>query len=729
MATLTLFAYGTNENSTKTNNIISQFSKACTTRPIVVEGPGTLGREVPANAEKGAKEIINWLRSQQDDKNNINLTGFSRGSVTCIHIANQLKRLLDYLESMEDKLGPQNAKLLARLRALNINMLLLDPVAGLRNKGDDDARLIPSNVTKCVVLLSKDERRRDFKPQDQTRLILESPEKTQITMLPMPGNHSDYTKIKNEGMESGAKIAWYILHGMLNHNGTQFSQDKIPQIISSNLDCLDLPPNPSAKDLLKLFSKNHEEQGNYFRSGLTVKHTDSLPMPRTERTLNKHLEYYVKNSDFFVNQLERELFKTAYPKSFNYLFERNRADARLPDDSNSSQEAVKAELLTLQADNLSLFQDLEARGVKTEEGRIILGPPTGYNYLEPCSSMQQIFPNLLSDSVKENAEQMNKLPSLEMEVYRLTFQYQREKYSLNFFNERGESSRAIKIRKEINALVNNGEGNRDEKYQLILDTLERHLSELNLSNSSSALTIMIEQLLINHGRLYEQKQSISNAIIVGLVHASFSLIKETINLTGTLGYIGGATLFAIGNAIESLGQRMKEMIGDPGNNPFYNIGSLCANLVAGFGFLIKNGFGLKPLTKFLTNGIGDLRDTIVRAINTSTIEKVTLEAILAPDETPQGIPAPLSEEPLLAAPGKALERTTSNYFKNELKDHKNHKNHKEDKEDKEDVTLPVPKAVLATIPQRMFATAASTAPTRKDLTSADDYLENAGYKK
>ncbi|MCL9683155.1 DUF5621 domain-containing protein [Legionella maioricensis] len=653
MANFTLFAYGTGESHEKTHNIVSQFAKSCVSKSIHLNGPDWLGRKVQPNAEEGAREIIKWLKAQSDDKNSINMTGFSRGSVTCIRIANILQSKKDELEKKENQdpesLNTEDKKLLVRLKQLDLNLFLMDPVAGLMDKSVKESRVIPEIVTNYVAVLQKDERRRDFKPQDMTRIIVANPQKTNVTLLPMYGNHSDTTKIKSKEMDSGPILAWYALHQFLTQNGTKFAEDKMPQIAFSDsyLDetgnkrpSVDLPPNPSPRELLKLFTEHHQNRPAYLKSGLVSKLNDGIPAPRTERTLNDHAEFYVKNSEFFVNQLERELFKIAYPKSFNYLFENNMKDRRFPTDSGSEKAEVIQELEELRKTDPVLFRSLGVRGVKGLEGDISVGDPRGYNYLEPCTSMQQIFPDLVPDSVKENAAQMNKLDALEKEVYRVTFQYEREKSELNFADDRSKTHRTQQIRKEINYLIKHDTKSVDQKYELILDQLEQHHQELILSNSPSELTHMLGKVLAEHGRVYEVQQSVTNAVMVDLIHSTLSLAKETVRLVGNLGYVGGYTLYAVGSALEAIGKRTNELIGDIGYNPLKLLGAIGATLLEGVGFMIKNSFGLKPLTQLLTEGIKELRDALTQAINTTTIKKIdpktieNLEGVLADPSAP-----------------------------------------------------------------------------------------------
>ncbi len=670
MANFTLFAYGTGENHEKTHNIISQFSKACVSEHTILDGPDWLGRQVQPKAEEGARRILDWLKTQPDEKNSINLTGFSRGSVTCIRIANLLQSQKNDLEKRENQgdqgdLSEEDRTLLARLRQLDLNLFLMDPVAGLTDKSVTGSRVIPAMVTNYTAVLQKDERRRDFKPQDMTRIIVADPQKTKVSLLPLYGNHSDTTKIKGKGMESGPQLAWYALHQFLTQNGTEFAEDKIPQIAYSDsyLDdkglkrpSEDLPPNPNAKELLKLFSEHHQNRITYLKSGLVVKLNDGIPAPRTERTLNKHNEYYVKNSDFFVNQLERELFKIAYPKSFNYLFEKNLKDPRFPEDSESSKEQVITELEAMAKADPGLFKSLSRYGAKNSPQGITLGVPHGYNYLEPCLSMQQIFPDLLPDSVKEHAEQMNKLSLLEQQVYRVTFQYEREKGELNFADKRSQFERTQQIRKEVNYLINHGTQSTDQKYELVLDKLEQNLKELILSNSSSELTHMLGKVLADQGRNYQVQQTVTNAIMVGLIHSTLSLAKEAVRLVGSMGYVGYG-LYGVGSVLEAFGARANELIGDPGYNPLKIAAVVGATLLEGLGMLIKNSCGLRPLTQFLTSGIKAIRDTLTQAINNTTIEKIDPEMIKKLQ------PALEETSDPLALPGENSKKSFADYKK------------------------------------------------------------------
>ncbi|KTD53020.1 DUF5621 domain-containing protein [Legionella quateirensis] len=640
MATFTVFCYGTGETHQSANNIISQFSKACTPEnSIHVDGPTLLGTEVKANAKRATAQIINWLNTQQDGSHNINLAGFSRGSVTSIYIANNLKRREKELAAKEQRLlhagkelDDADKKLLTQLQEINLNLFLMDPVAGLSDKSKMDGRLIPDNVKNYVAVLQMDEMRRDFKPQDLTRIIIQSPQTTKVSMLPMYGNHSDTTKIKNDQMTAGPKIAWYSLHQFLTRHGTQFTNDQIPQIVYSQnyKKPVDLPKNPSAKELLELFSINHEERDAYLKSGLKSNLTDGIPVPRVQRTLNNHLDFYVKNPDFFTNQLERELFKITYPKTFNYLFERNQFDIRFPENSNSTPEQVELELNSLKRNNAKLFERLKPRGVQEINGVITVGPSGGLYHLEPCATVVQMFPNLVAnDLVLQKIP--NKLALLEMNAYRLIFRYQREKSMLYFSSERAEDSRAKNIIKEINLLVNDKKLSDDEKYHGVLDLVEKNYKEMAQQLSTSDLASMLEKLLDSYGRQYKiQDPGIVRVFLSEIVYTTMKLLKEVISFVGNLGYIGGAVLFGIGHAVQEIGRRINDMLGPLGYNPIKYVASAIAYTLEGIGFAIKNSFGLKPLTAWITSGLNGIRDAINTAILDIKIERAEAATNNAP---------------------------------------------------------------------------------------------------
>ncbi len=647
MAVFTLFAYGTWEHhETKgkhepTNNFISKFASASTDvsnkNGMILDGPGTLGLEVKPNAKRAVAEIIDWLKRQDDSKNKVNITGFSRGSVTSIYIANYLKRKQDELEKISAfVLSVEDKKLLAKLKNLELNMFLVDPVAGMSDKGKPFARIIPDNVKNYVAVLQLDERRRDFKPQDLSRAIVINPNKTKVTMLPLYGNHSDTTKIKSKKMESGVKILWHSVHQFLSANGSSFNNDQVPDYafsddypIEDRVVREDLPEDPQAQrqHILDLFSQHHQERSAYRESGMKAKLADGILTPRTDRSMNQHLRFYVKHSFIFINQLERELFKVTYPATFNYLFEMNQPDPRFAVELWSKASVIQ-ELAEVKEKNPGLFNRLKAYQLVEEKAEMInVGEPSGYYHQVSLSTIQQIYPNLVPDSSKvKRIDEIEKLSATELEIYRTTFRYQREKNNLNFAGQRCQSANAIKIRSDIHEIVNLDQRNSADKYQLVLDKLEEHYKHLILSANDSDLTWMTGNILARHGRIFEIKQSLGNEILVEFLSSIFSLVKYSVQFIGTFGFIGGSFLFAVGNALDSIGERIMELIGDVGSNPFKLLGFIAGALILGIGLIIKNGFGLRPINNFIVQGIKECRDWTIGAINTSTFDRINASA-------------------------------------------------------------------------------------------------------
>ena len=631
MATFTVFAFGTGERrNMKKKNIISQFSEACTGNHTVIEGPDFLGRKVSKDAKQKSNDIITWLMNQNNDENTINLTGFSRGSVTCMRIANRLKWYETSL-NRKDKLSPAETKLLRRLKATNINIFAIDPVAGLSDKSHAHARVIPDNVKSFVAILQMDEMRRDFKPQDMSRIKIASPLKTKLSLLPMYGNHSDSTKIKNQGMQSGPTLVWYALHKFLTQHGTTFKDDKTPKIVKPDMTFSELPEDPTSKDLLKLFTLHHQERNNYLNSGKAPKLADGIPLPRKIRTLNSKLEFYVKNSDFFTNQLERELFKITYPKVFNYLFEMNQLDSRFPEQSACDKENVIAELSLLKQENPALFARLNKFGIKESEESIILGQPSGVNCLEPCASLLQIYPERVPDSVKECAREMSLLENLEAEVNRVTFQYEREKSNLSPFTARAQAGYTKTIRDQVYQIIYESEDNRNTKYSKVLDNLEQHYMRFIRSKSGSELTDTLETLLKNHGRDYTiVRNSIPRQMLGKFIRLILNLLKEVISFIGNLGHIGGGILSFVGRALMDIGTRCNDLLGTLGYNPLKYLASAIAYAFVGIGYALKHSFGLKPLTQVICNSIKEIRNEIVIAIGEVTVSKVSSKGFFGP---------------------------------------------------------------------------------------------------
>jgi hypothetical protein len=617
MAIYTVFAFGTGEsNVMERKNIISQFSRACLSDHCVIDGPGVLGREVRTNVAIVVENILEWLKKLTDDNLTLNLSGYSRGSVTCISVANRLKEFQTDLKNREDSLTTAEAAILKKLKNLKINLFVIDPVAGLNDKRHKCFRVIPDNVKSYVSVLQTDEMRRDFKVQDLSRIIIESSASTEVVMLPMYGNHSDTIKIKHDEMHSGPMLVWYVLYSFLIKHGTTFIDEKIPDLTVSDHSLRTLPAEvPTAKDLLQLFTLHHRQRAKYLASGKLILFHDGLPIPRKMRSLNKYLDFYVKNADFFVNQLERELFKISYPKVFNYLFERNQVDFRFIDQSGLEKSQVIPELLALKNENNDLFIRLQQFNFIKQGEPLDLGEPTGIYCLEPCTALQQIFSNLVPNTVSEGAVFLSKLAHLEQDIYRLCFRYEREKNAYRIFSDRSQAHRTKKLRNDIRALIEDTAGNSQIKYMKILDRIELDYKGLLQSRSKSDLSSMLQVLLIQHGRQYQKHvDSVFRLVIADFIHACLSLLKGFIQL---LDFVGSVMylLPTLGMFMQDFGRRCNdalECIED--HNAAKYVALALVLCISSLGFIIRHSFGITPLIHFIDAGIRELRDAVVTSI-------------------------------------------------------------------------------------------------------------------
>lgn len=631
----TVFAFGTGDGSKmKEPNIITAFKDSCTSEKEVIEGPDLLGFNVTPNAQKTANTIIEKLqKTDLQDDYIVNLTGSSRGGVTCIRIANLLKNKEIELQNLKknSQITPENDQLLTKLSRLKLNILTLDPVAGMGAKKIIESRVIPDNVKNYVAILQLDEMRRDFKPQDMTRTIINDPTKTQVAWLPLYGNHSDLLKIKNKGMQSTGLITQTMLYSFLTEHGTTF--DKIPEVpLSKDARKKKLAVqfpieyhtknHPGAKkELLTLLNQQHQERHSYAAYGKRSKLGDSSSF-RAPRSINQHKEYYVTDSNFFVNQLERELFKVTYPRVFNYLFELNKQDPAFP--SQSTREEVDTELETLSTEHPILFKRLvtfeKLKKTRLKDGTISIQlrqQPQGSSYLEPCQTLQQLYPDLLPETVTpETTTESRKILQLKAEIIGVTSYYDREKAFYLTFDKRSQSNRTQTIRDAICQIVSDSQ--EGKKIDRMLEVISEHAYFLQLADNKSNLLSLLNGILTRYNEPLDKPadDDLLTSILIAFIDASLTLLKNTIYLIGSIGFVGGFALSAVGTFIEDLGRRANDVIGNIGYNPFKLLASGVATLLEITGFAIKHHMGVKPVITLITDGIRQTRDETIVAIRT-----------------------------------------------------------------------------------------------------------------
>jgi hypothetical protein len=637
----TVFAYGTGEYDKMgrpddkgrikgQENIISTFSAACTSAKTIIDGPDLLGTQVTPNAQKAFDNIIEHLNDPnvgEEEEYVVNLMGLSRGAITCIRIANLLN---DKMNNLEGSHNVDEQVLCRKLKNLKLNIFAIDPVAGMGAKQVDESRVIPGNVKNYVSILQLDEMRRDFKPQDITRTIIANPKQTNVVALPFHGNHTQATKIKSNDMQSTALLVQSALYTFLTNNGTTFEGTEVPALPNYDGDKdkkykIQFTQQGEISDdkLLTLFEKQHKEQNEYSKYGKRSKLGDSAFL-RAPRSMNQHKEYYVTDSDFFVNQLERELFKVTYPRTFNYFFERNKEDPFFL--SNSRENQVVTDLKSLKEQHPSLFERLQKKypgNIKINEqgDPINVVASTGSAYLEPCHALMQLYPNLLTqDFIQKDETENDRIMKLKQDIISQTSFYDREKYQFLTFDKRSESDRTQRIRDDVCDIIKHSDGNKEQR---LLDVLEYHAQFLHHAGSSSALLPLLKKTLDDHGRSFKPPSDyyFLTILLTEFIHMSLSIVKDTVYFVGSLGFVGGYALSVIGTFLEDFGRRGNEIIGDIGYNPLKLFARGLATVVENVGYVIKQHFGLKPATDYLTDKIRDLRDNTVYQLRCAGIKE------------------------------------------------------------------------------------------------------------
>lgn len=219
------------------------------------------------------------------DSKTINLIGWSRGAVTCLRMANWFKEFL----------GPD----------IKCNIFAIDPVAGL-DAGTTlmDTRIVPDNVLRYVGIYAMDERRNDFRPQDQSKLYIQDPHRTQTAYLAFPGVHNTVVTPSNKCPEV-AKIVRYMAYQFLSKLGTNFHRPVTGENWHS---------------VLELYAAIFQKRTQYENLGSTV---GGWFMGGNDVRMVKTTNAASQKGSYFINPHHRAIFQRRLPDIYTYLFSRN----------------------------------------------------------------------------------------------------------------------------------------------------------------------------------------------------------------------------------------------------------------------------------------------------------------------------------------------------------------------------------------------------------------------
>jgi len=552
MPAFTVFALGSgqrydkdNPDEKKNENVNTDLYKGCGEPKLILDGPQKFGGAYdPKKIDENVEEIIKQFQlvaerdPPESGKYIINMSGFSRGSVTCIRAANKLEEM-----ARQGKLFDKNNQPIS-VNDLEVNMALEDPVAGPSDKSDPNYKNIPSVVKNLVITLQTDERRRAYKCQDMSRLIIADQTQTTTTFLPLYGNHSTANKLKGDPtIEQCAHIHKDFKKQFLRQCGT-VSSDKTQM---------------SPEQLLQSYDIAQQNRPDYKRKAQVFQYKD-IPIPGIARTFNSHLEDYVIDHSFFVNQHHRELVKQQFPVIFNWCFEHGKLD---PSNQNTTgggydAEAVAKEIARMKITLPTLFKQLvDDKRIVIRNSALISSnydPPEAYGLSPTAHGAHRIerckFTNFL-----ENKKIIKLTPSEELEndVVSAVYQYGRNKSELAAFSYRTENKRSLEIKHETHKIMN-GPKSDDEKQKAIISLLEEHTKELLSMNSKSKLLVSLKGILEKQGYKFD-KEPIKHITATGYIGLGVRAIGSAVQFLGKgVGIIVGG----IGQGIHDLGTRMTE---------------------------------------------------------------------------------------------------------------------------------------------------------------------------
>jgi hypothetical protein len=535
--------------------INTSFYEACEGEKLILDGPQKMGgaydpAKIKDNVDKAVAAIIKYLTAQDKlpiEKRDytVNLTGFSRGSITCIKIANELQRQID-----ADEIPSDLAK------KIKVNILAEDPVSGMSDRSDITTRNIPPIVKNYVATLQCHERRQGFIPQDLSRAIID-PNNTKFTFLPLYGNHSASNKVRKN--YECAALNWQIKYDFFRQNGTNFKDAVMPPLVGDEdvvQRIMKEAKLPTASDdnlqgrqkLLELYASAKKNKSKYEKSSYKFQAADA-PIPGAEREFMRQKDMYVTDK-FFMNQHERELFKLAYPVTFNHLFENGFGSLDQVWDRHM-------ELDRMQAKNPILFDRLltdKKLVINNNQADFASETHEGVARIERCHFiLNSAHP---SSTVLAN------------EILLTTNRYQHEKaiadgggkIASEYFTAHGQRSQyelCETIKKETQAILNSTPDlTENEKKKLILDNLVKHVSDLKSVGSNSKLIAPLVNILGKNGIQVNVSSANldSNPAMAG-IGQGLRTVGQSIQATGRV--LFGLVSYA-GDALSNLGARLYE---------------------------------------------------------------------------------------------------------------------------------------------------------------------------
>ena len=370
--------------------------------------------------------VLDHLKEQGRFPERINLAGWSRGSVTCLKLANAIEgryaagRPFYVQKDLTKGYAADNLRVfypalskgeLVSPDAIEINMFLIDPVPGRfgadgltfgSDRSDEifppdeqDYQVIPGMVRRCIITLANDEQREGFAPLDADDIRVLHPERSSVVWLPFPGIHSTQVRMEprdpddfhnvppvRDQLTAVPHLAWDLAWRFMTTCGTRFERNLIAdEKFGGRLR--------TPQEICELYSNvwNRKEMyhqarnrglGQRIMGGLMPRLYTGYPfagrefwgknplqLPRHRKDLfTAEFGVYVEHPGFFINEHHRWCFQRAYPSLYRHLF-------TLPTVEKPVPSSAAAELKTIRQGSPELWRQLERCGVQELESCVM----------------------------------------------------------------------------------------------------------------------------------------------------------------------------------------------------------------------------------------------------------------------------------------------------------------------------------------------------------------------
>ncbi|PJE10477.1 DUF5621 domain-containing protein, partial [Legionella sp.] len=253
--------------------------------------------------------IEHYINKNGNAPEAINLHGYSRGADTCMRLAHLLYSMYP---------------------DVNVNMFLIEHVAGPGRSEDPSSYTIPPNVAKFESATMLHEYKPGFDPQDRDRYVVSNARKTQMSTKVYPGWHGKAMYLtEDENTNHVPRLLHDDFFRFTKETGSLPADAPVPnyKVMHSWTDYTEC----EAKVLTdkERFTEYVEMQKHwwFYSKGTEL---------NVRRVLIEHRKY-VQNLELFVNQEHWELFEKLYPNLSDWFFNNN-------SQNNENDELVKSEL-------------------------------------------------------------------------------------------------------------------------------------------------------------------------------------------------------------------------------------------------------------------------------------------------------------------------------------------------------------------------------------------------